>query len=121
MKVTASILASLVIGAQAFTSSAPAASRSSTTPLRMAEQVAQTRVTGKVEKFFSTKGFGFIVPDDGSENVFVHYSAITNKDGFKSLNEEETVTYDTEYDEDKKKWRALNVDGNGDGLVDKRY
>jgi len=116
MKFIASILASLVIGAQAFTS-APIASRSMTR-MQMSEQEGQTRVTGKV-KFFSEKGFGFIAPDDGGENLFVHFSGL-NKDGFKTLNEDETVTYDTEYDEDKKKWRAVNVDGNGDGM-DKRY
>ena len=52
-------------------------------------------VTGTVKWFNESKGFGFIAPQDGSKDVFVHYSAIADS-GFRTLAEGQTVTYDVE-------------------------
>lgn len=51
--------------------------------------------TGNVKWFNESKGFGFITPDDGSKDVFVHFSAIAS-DGFRTLAEGQKVSFDVE-------------------------
>ncbi len=60
-------------------------------------------MTGTVKSFDDVKGFGFIAPDDGSEDVFVHYSTLM-MNGFKTLKEGQKVEF--EVDENRK---AINV------------
>ena len=64
---------------------------------------------GTVKWFNAQKGFGFITNAADGEDVFVHYSSIQT-DGFKTLQEGQSVTFDTEADpRDSKKVRAVNV------------
>ncbi|GAB3555710.1 transcription antiterminator/RNA stability regulator CspE [Spelaeicoccus albus] len=49
--------------------------------------------TGTVKWFNAEKGFGFIAPDDGSADVFAHYSAI-NATGYRSLEENQKVEFE---------------------------
>lgn len=62
--------------------------------------------TGKVKWFSDEKGFGFITPDDGGKDLFVHYSGI-NGDGHRQLEEGAAVSFDSE--QGGKGPKAVNV------------
>ncbi len=70
------------------------------------EQKEKVLSTGKVKWFNSSKGFGFIVPDDGSAEVFVHHSNIT-MEGYRTLKEGQAVEY--EVGQGRKGPEATNV------------
>lgn len=63
--------------------------------------------TGTVKWFNDNKGWGFIIPDEGGDDVFVHYSAI-NMEGFKTLKEGQRVEYELRPGKDGK-YQAANV------------
>ncbi|MDQ6569433.1 MAG: cold-shock protein [Haemophilus parahaemolyticus] len=51
---------------------------------------------GTVKWFNATKGFGFIAPEQGSEDIFVHFSAIENNGGYRTLEEGAKVQYEVQ-------------------------
>jgi CspA family cold shock protein len=64
--------------------------------------------TGKVKWYNGQKGFGFIAPDDGGTDVFVHVSAV-ERAGLSGLAEGQTVTYDVKMDTKRGKSSAENL------------
>ena len=64
--------------------------------------------TGTVKFFNTTKGFGFITPDGGAKDVFVHVSAV-QASGLTGLNDGQKVTFDTEPDQRGKGPKAVNL------------
>lgn len=66
------------------------------------------RQTGTVKFFNNTKGFGFITPEKGGKDVFVHISAV-EKSGIGSLDEGMRVSFDTEPDPRGKGPKAVNL------------
>jgi len=63
-------------------------------------------LTGKVKWFNDQKGFGFITPNDGGKDVFVHQASIKGE-GYRTLSENDLVQFDTE--DGPKGKRATNV------------
>ena len=64
--------------------------------------------TGTVKWFNATKGYGFITPDQGGPDAFVHISAV-ERAGLRSLNEGQKVTYELEQDRRSGKMSAGNL------------
>ena len=65
-------------------------------------------LTGTVKFFNTDKGYGFIRPDDGTRDVFVHVSAVTSS-GLGTLNEGQRVSFDIEDDKRGKGPKAVNL------------
>ena len=85
--------------------------------LRKERQGSRYMPQGTVKWFSDEKGFGFISPDDGSEDVFVHHTGISSS-GFKSLKEGEKVTY--EVTQGRKGLQAVNVSEGSSGSEPRR-
>jgi len=63
---------------------------------------------GTVKFFNTTKGFGFIQPDDGSKDTFVHISAV-ERAGLRGLNEGQKISYEEQMDPRRNKSSAENL------------
>ena len=66
------------------------------------------RQTGKVKFFNNEKGFGFIMPDNGNKDVFVHVSAVQGS-GLQGLAEGQAVSFEIEPDKKGKGPKAVNL------------
>lgn len=64
--------------------------------------------TGTVKWFNTQKGYGFIQPDDGGSDIFVHISAVEQA-GMRTLNEGQKVNYEEQQDPKRNKTYAVNI------------
>ncbi|MEL6244474.1 MAG: cold-shock protein [Pseudomonadota bacterium] len=64
--------------------------------------------TGKVKWFNSQKGYGFIQPDDGGKDIFVHISAV-ERSGLAGLNDDQPVSFELHTDERRGKTSAVEL------------
>jgi CspA family cold shock protein len=73
--------------------------------------------TGIVKWFNDAKGFGFITPDEGGEDLFAHFSAI-QMNGFKTLKEGQKVSFEiVQGQKGKQAWNMKGAVGAGYGLI----
>ena len=70
------------------------------------KELVMASTTGTVKFFNATKGFGFIAPEGGGKDVFVHVSAV-ERAGLRTLNEGQRVSFDTE--QDARGAKAINL------------
>lgn len=73
----------------------------------MAEAAGDERSTGTVKWFSAQKGYGFIAPDDGGEDIFVHQTSIQSE-GFRTLSENQPVEFSLDFGEDVRP-KAIDV------------
>ena len=73
---------------------------------------------GKVKWFNNAKGYGFILPDDGGDDLFVHYSAI-EMEGYKTLKAGQSVAFDVV--EGPKGLHAVNIQSTGEVEPDEEH
>uniref|UniRef100_A0A7S2WBG2 CSD domain-containing protein n=1 Tax=Mucochytrium quahogii TaxID=96639 RepID=A0A7S2WBG2_9STRA len=71
---------------------------------------AFSTISGRVKWFDQKKGYGFIEPENGEEDVFVHFSSISQEnDEFRTLEENEPVEFEVSVDDRTNKKKATNV------------
>merc|ERR1712060_560729 len=68
--------------------------------------------SGTIKKFFEDKGFGFVTPDDGGDDVFVH---VKDNPDLEGCQQGDAVRYDAEWDDRKGKYKGKNLSVSGGG------
>ncbi|KAL7525410.1 hypothetical protein ACHAWF_001346, partial [Thalassiosira exigua] len=78
---------------------------------------SETKIKGTVKWFDARRGFGFIIPEDGSADVFVHHSDIHDPTNYKILQDGEEVEFEAITEPNKQRLRAVRVTWPGGAYV----